>query len=182
MAHIVSIGSDVEVQEIEPDTFSWYGRDFRTNPEFSELDYLDFAEAAVGVDERDPRAAAMIKTLLRAQVHPADFDAFWAHTKKAMPRSEAGNLMRLTQVLMEAFAARPTGRPSDSSSGQASTGAGSRVVSSSPESPLQVADRLTTTDDPKVARVLGVIGSGRADLGDAVLRAHEQRSRASQAG
>lgn len=182
MAHIASIGAATVPEEREPDTFEWYGQEFRTNPDFSELDYLDFAEAAVGVNEKDPRAAAMVKTLLRAQVHPDDFDGFWRHTKKHMPRAEADNLMRLTQVLMEAFAARPTGAPSGSSSGQAGTGAGSRDVSFSPESPLAAADRLTTTDDPKVARVVGTIGTGRPDLADAVLRAHENRSKASHAG
>lgn len=184
MAQIASIGTAVVAEEIEPDTFTWYGQQFRTNPNFSELDYVDFAETATEVDEMDPRAAALLKILLRAQIHPADFDAFWKHTKKTMPRSEGQNLARLTQVLMEAFAARPTGAPSVSSSGQTSTGTPSRGVSSSLASPLAVADRerLTTSDDPKLARVVGQIGASRPDLTDAVLRAHENRLRESHAG
>jgi hypothetical protein len=182
VAQIADIGTAVTAEEIEPDTFTWYGQQFRTNPEFSELDYVDFAEVATEVDERDPRAAALLKTLLRSQIHPADFDAFWKHTKRAMPRSEGQNLARLTQVLMEAFAARPTGVPSDSSSGQTSTGTPLKEGSSSLVSPLAVADRLTTSDDPKLARVVGAIGATRPDLTDAVLRAHENRLRESHAG
>lgn len=176
MARIAEFAAEepevVTTEEAEPDTFAWFGQEYRTNPEFSELDFLDFTEVATNMNELDPRALVAVKDLLVSQIHPDDFDAFWKQTRSLrLPFGDRlTKLMLLTQALTAAATGRPTVEPSGSSSGQPGTVGSSKDGSSSPGSPASV------TSDPKVSRVLADIGSGRPDLGQVVLQAHERRS------
>jgi hypothetical protein len=173
MARIASFSTnDGDRVTEEVDTFDWHGLEVRLNPEFSELDLVDFMEEASQVDEKDPRSIGIVKKILQAQVHPDDFQAFWDHTKKVIrPGKQLEALMLASNQLISGATGRPTERPSDSSSGPVATVTSLRGDSSSPESPLSGMDR----------RVMDRY-QGRADIQELILRNAERRSEEQRQG
>ncbi len=128
MASLGSFGTVRE--EVEPDTFDYFGTTVRANPAMSDLDMADFMEVAVGIDLDNPkqaiRAVAQVKKLLRAHIHPDDFAGFWK-TARAN-RQSLTDLMQIIAAVAEAAAGRPTGRPSASTDGPQPTPGSSPTV------------------------------------------------------
>jgi hypothetical protein len=147
------LGDFGEVHEpLAEASFGFFGEDVRINPGMSELEFVDFMEAAADLDESNPAAMKMIKGLFRNLVHPEDFDVFWQAAKAN--RQTIGDLFGVWQKVTEALTARPTGQPADSSGGQSTTPVKSKGDSYS--------------------RALTLL-EGRPDLQDVVVRKQEAR-------
>ncbi len=103
----------------EPDTFEYFGATFRVNPEFGQLNFIDFMEHAGSLDDNSAEAAVQVKEALRITLHPEDFDPFWVAS--LANRQTTTDLMGLFEAILKAVAEteseRPTGRPSVSSDG-----------------------------------------------------------------
>jgi hypothetical protein len=104
---------------VEPETFTYFGKEIRLASEFNEVELVDLMEAARNVDERDPTAVVVIKDTLRIFMDSRDFDDFWATAKRNKQKIE--DLAILMQQLMTALTDRPTQRPSGSSVGRSLT-------------------------------------------------------------
>lgn len=142
----------------EVDSFGFFGARVRVNPAFGELDLADFFEAISSVDDQDTaQALAALKSVFRQCILPEDFDGFWSAAKAH--RQGVEDLMEVVVAVVEAVAARPTRRPSDSSDGPSPTRATSAGASSS----------------RAIARLEG---QGRPDLALLVSRAEESRASA----
>lgn len=163
MANIATFGTPVLDQE-EPDTFEYFGVTLRLNPEFSELDYVDYMEKAKTLDTEDLGAVTATKDFLRTMVHSEDFELLWQTARKN--RQGLRGLMETANKLLTVMTGRPTEAPSGSSAGQPTTPVSSKPDSSSPESPLTAMDRRVI--DRKLE-------AGRPDLALAVLGAVEGR-------
>lgn len=170
MANIASFGTP-RPEDQEEDTFEYFGEVIRLNPDFSELDYLDFLEEAGGIDEMSVQAVTATKGFLKTMVHPEDFGLWWQTAR----RNKQGiqDLMLTANQLLTVMTGRPTEAPSGSSAGRPVTTVSSKLDSSSPESPLTDMDRRVI--DRKLAE-------GRTDTALAVLRSAEHRQRVQQAG
>jgi hypothetical protein len=172
MARITSfeLGDDFARPEgHEEDSFDWYGLEVRLNPDFSEVDFMDFINEAGGMDVNDPRSLVILDKVLRAQVHADDYEAFKEHTRRVIrPGKQLEAMLLASNKLMEAVVARPTQQPSDSSSTPGATVTSLKEGSSSQESPLTDMDR----------RVLNGPMAGRPDIGSLVLRQAERRAAA----
>jgi hypothetical protein len=170
VANIASFGAP-STEEVEADTFDYFGVSIRLNPEFSELDYVDFMEKASVLDTMDPRAITATKDFLRSMVHGEDFDLLWQTARKN--RQGLQGLMETANKLLTVMTGRPTEAPSGSSTGRPVTVLSSKDGSSSPESPLTAMDRRVI--DRRLAE-------GRPELANAAFMAVEGRQRAQQAG
>jgi hypothetical protein len=108
---------------LEPDTFTWFGVDVRTNPDITDLVLADFLEVAAAVDVDDPSSAAaamaVVKGFLRSLVHPDDFAAFWATALRE--RQSLTDVLSVGRAIIEAVTSRPTVRPSVSTDGPSTT-------------------------------------------------------------
>ena len=174
MAKLGTFGDPTAVEEVEPDTFDYFGEEIRLNPDFSEMDYVDFMEHASTIDEKDIRAVTAVKGFIRTMVHQEDFDLLWDTARKKAPKGQQlKHLMETANALLELMTGRPTGLPSASSAGQSATVTSLKPGSSSPESPLTAMDRRVI--DRKLA-------DGRPDTAMAVLMSAEGRQRAQQVG
>jgi hypothetical protein len=114
-------------------TFAWFGETIRVNPQYSDLLFIEFLDAAATVD-MNSRTAAQKATMafLRDQIHPEDWDKFVALNKAN--NQQFADMLDLAGGIVKAVAGFPTGRPSDSSDGPqptkpSSTGASSSVAS-----------------------------------------------------
>lgn len=105
-------------------TFRYFGVDIRLHPEFSELELMDFMEAAGQMDEDDPKAITAVKGFFRSLVYPEDFEKFWTTAKKH--GQGVAKLMELVSSVIEALTERPTPRPRGSSAGRRKTGTRSK--------------------------------------------------------
>ncbi len=134
----------------ELDSFEFFGETFRLNPAGDyQMELLEFADAATGGADSELLAGmAAVVRLLRAAVHGDDWSRFWASAKK----NKAQVRTDLMPVVVAAFAQpidRPTGLPSGSSDGQASTPQNSGGDSSS-----RVIARLEEQGRPDLALVV----------------------------
>ena len=170
MANIASFGTP-QAEEVEPDTFEYFGETIRLNPNFSELDYLDFMEEAGSIDEMSIQAIGVTKRFLKAMVHPDDFGLWWEVARKN--RQGIQDLLVIANKLLTVMTGRPTEAPSGSLAGRQVTTVSSKLDSSSPESPLTDMDRRVI--DRKLAE-------GRPDMANAALMAAEHRQRVRQVG
>lgn len=120
-------------QERDPLTasFSYFGRRFRANPDLSELDVIDFLEAADTIEENDPQSIVMLKGFVRRNVHPDDFDAFWQTVRDR--RQTIQEVMQVMWSLIQGVTGNPTGQPSGSSAGRPVTTVSSLPDASSPD-------------------------------------------------
>lgn len=131
----------------------FYGEKFTLVEKVGDYALMEFAESAERVDSESLAGLAAIMRLLKAAIPEADWPRFQATARKN--RASVDVCMELVMVLFEQEAARPTGRPSDSSGGPRIIEPNFTGGSSSP-----VIDRL----------------NGRPDLQLMVLRAQEARS------
>jgi len=174
MAKLGSFGDVTAVEEVEPDTFDYFGVEIRLNPDFSEMDYVDFMDEARGLNELDVRAITAVKDFLRKMVFPDDFDLLWDTARKKAPKGQQlQHLMETANHLLALMTGRPTEAPSVSLAGRPVTTLSSKLDSSSPESPLTAMDLRVI--DRRVAE-------GRTDLANVALMAAEGRQRAQRVG
>jgi hypothetical protein len=110
------LGEFGQIREQTTDVFGYFTEDIRVNPDLSELDVLDFMEAAAEIDEEDPAAVKILKNFLRSLLHADDFDRFWELSRTN--RQSVADLMTVAKAIVEAVAKRPTSVPSDSSVGR----------------------------------------------------------------
>jgi hypothetical protein len=116
---VASLGSFGKRKDRSERTFGFFDLTVRVNPTFGQLDLVDFMESARAVEQDDPSAMALVKDVLRAAVHPDDFDAFWRVAKTE--QQDVEDLMAVLHAIVEALAERPTSQPSDSSAGLPTT-------------------------------------------------------------
>lgn len=115
----------------EDTTVPYFGAEFRLHPEFGEGTFVDWMEEHGELDVDDPKNNVKLtlasKRLMRAVIHPDDFDRFWSHAKHHKQGSE--RLVAFVDFLIGQVTGRPTNAPSDSSPGRETTASGSRPVS-----------------------------------------------------
>lgn len=114
---MADLGSWGEEPDVEEHTFLYFGQRFTVNPEFGQLDLLDWIESVSAVDEESLEAVAAAKDLMRAVF--VEFDEVWALAKAKRQTSE--QLMGVAMEVVSAIAERPTQRSSASSDGPATT-------------------------------------------------------------
>lgn len=108
--HIGSLGTPRSVTDM---TFDYFGETIRVHPHATDLALIDFMQSASTVDAANVHEsmAAMVE-FLRQQIHPEDWDRFYA-TAKANGQN-VGDLMGVARGITEAVAGFPTGQPSAS--------------------------------------------------------------------
>jgi hypothetical protein len=124
---------EVAVREVdpteEPDQFRFCGEVF-TVGQVGLIPLGKFAKAAVsGLDSSDMEGLAAMIDMLTDTVVDEDRGRFLDTAQRN--RAKADDLMPIIMAIIQAEAARPTQRPSDSSGGPSRTGASSRASSSS---------------------------------------------------
>lgn len=116
----------------EPDQFKLNGAVFTIADEMNIVAWGLYARAArEGVDSNDMEGLATLIDTVGSLVVPEDEERFLQHARKT--RVGGDLLMKIIQSVMEAQGGRPMEQPSDSSDGLSTTGAPSKVLSSSPE-------------------------------------------------
>lgn len=130
------------------DTFGWFGHAIKLRGSVEAMTVMQFAAIAVkGINIGEMDALAAIYRFLEDVVHPDDWQQF-----QDLSRANTATMdqyLVLIKGAIEAAAARPTLRPSDSVGGPSSTGESSRDDSSSPvlgdhEQLVPVASLVTT--------------------------------------
>lgn len=111
---------------------------------FGEADLMDFFEVANGVDENSTAALPLIKTTLRAAIHPDDFERFWTVAKRE--RQGVAELLEIMYAVVEMTTGRPTSQPSGSTDGLPAT-----ATNSTDDLSSQVITRLVTGGRPDLA-------------------------------
>ncbi len=111
-----------------------FGEVFALNPrEDYEWAMIEFADAAMGGADADLLSgAAAVMALLREVIAPGEDGRDWDRFRKVARAKKAQTKRDLMPVVVQIFqqaAERPTGLPSDSSDGQASTPESSEVAS-----------------------------------------------------
>lgn len=138
----------------EPRKLPWFGTEIRTHPLLTDTALVDLLEKSGELDDRDPRAAIVVKQFIRDVIHPDDFDDFWK-----LGKAHGYSTLEFAEVaarIIEAVTGDPTQESSDSSSGQLPTATRSPGVSS----------KLTRTIEE-------LEDDGRADLAEFYLLAKE---------
>jgi hypothetical protein len=169
--HLGDFGTVHDAVEL---TFGWFGQTIRVNPEGSpELEMVEFMNKAAAIELTpggEPSADDLSKAVgamdtvigfLQPQIHPEDWDTFWALSKKNKQGIE--DLMGVAMRLVEVASGFPSGRPSVSSAGRPRTNRRSKAGSSSP-----------------ATRALSLV-RGRPDLQAAIVAAQEARPGGRQA-
>ena len=150
--------------------FPYFGEVIRLHPDANDLVFTELMMKARQVDlgDLDPNdpsswdpvtmaaaneAAGLATDMIRQQIHPDDWDRFWATARRN--RQHTIDLMALSQELAGLVADFPTGPPSASSDGRSTTSPKSRAGSSSPgrrtRSPSTRGRRTPSTRDTVVA-------------------------------
>lgn len=130
------------------DTVEFLGDQFRVAERVSSLAVMHFAKVAnSGVDTLDLAGLAAMYDLLEQCIHPDDWSTFEAHCNRH--RADGEQLFDLVQRMFLVLAARPTGRPSDSSAGPRTIEPSSTADSSSPA--IAVIERLNAQQRPDLA-------------------------------
>lgn len=104
------------VREPVTASFRYFGEEYRVNPDLSELDVIDFLEGADLIEENDPQSIVMMKSFVRRNLHPDDFEDFWETVRER--RQTIQEVMSLMWKLIEGVSGNPTGQPSGSSAGR----------------------------------------------------------------
>lgn len=99
--------------------FTWYGTAIRVHPLASVLDLMEFMAVAGELDERDPALIPPLVRLLKAYVHPQDYQTFWRLSRANHAKPET--FMGIVKAITEFVAERPTERPAASTAGPPST-------------------------------------------------------------
>jgi hypothetical protein len=117
----------------------FYGETFTLHDTVGDFALMEFAEAAERVESESLAGMAAIMRLLKSAVVDEDWPRFQATARKNRATVEA--CMEMVMRLFEQEAARPTGRPSDSSDGPQITKPNSAAGSSSPVARLEAKGR-----------------------------------------
>lgn len=135
-------------------TFTWFGSTIRVGPNAGDLELLDFLAKARELDEGDEVGGMELTVeFLKKQIDERDWTLFMERAKENNQLMK--DLLQVSRDIVTAVTIFPTGRPSDSSSGQPPTDAKSMDDSSLPAA-------------TRVARRAMTILSGRPDLKMAV--------------
>jgi len=119
-------------------SFSWFGEEIRVGPNAGDLDLIDFLEQAAAIDTGDSvKAMIATRNFLRGQIHEDDWDRFMTVAKAN--NQQFDDLLQVAKDIVSACARFPTGRLSDSSDGQPTTGPKLRDDSSSVEVAMAMA-------------------------------------------
>lgn len=119
--------------EVEPDTFVFYEETFRTRGAIGLMPLVRFAyisRTGVGLDDMEGLAA--VYEMVRDCLHPDDWDRF--QDVCAVKGADEDAVLGVVRVCIQAAAARPSLRPSDSQPGSPSTDPSTRVDAPSPVS------------------------------------------------
>ncbi len=129
----------------------FFGETIRLAEEPSQTAMMDFAEVASG--ELSPlEAMAATKTVIKACVHPDDWQRFWSLARKHNADTER-DLMPVVVAVFEMETDRPTQRPSDSSDGPRPTAPSSTAGSSLLEERLRARpDLMVIVEDAQAAQ------------------------------
>jgi hypothetical protein len=169
-------------------TFTYFGRQFRVNPDLTETTIIDLFEEAAKVqmpadpkDMKPEQALANMeqsKGYVREHIHPDDFDDLWSTARANRQGMQA--LMELCWKILELISERPTSPPSDSSAGRPDIRQNSPAGASSPD----VADPTGAEwwpdgvpFSPVAAKVVDRFQQrGRPDLANQIMIAQEARA------
>ena len=120
--------------------FDWFEAKIRVNPAASKASVVEFLSNAADVPRDDEvTAARLIMQMMREVIHPDDFDRFWAIAKRERQDPQT-DIMPIAQAVIEATSGFPTGQPTASPGGPATTPPNSTAAGSSPV-PQSTADR-----------------------------------------
>ncbi len=166
--NIGSFGTEHEAVDLE---FTYFGESIRVNPDASDLDFIAFMAKSGEIDEMDQvRAMKATMDFIQQQIHPDDWELFWATSVKN--RQNSLDLLGTSKGILEAVADFPTGQSSDSSAGRQNTRQKSSGRSSSPARSGRRTGKKSDVD-----RAMGQL-QGRPDLkvlvADAQVRRDEQ--------
>lgn len=163
MASIGTFGRQYEKVELD---FDYFEATIRVNPSCSRAALVEFLAEAGTVDQQDEvRAAQLIMRTMREVVHPDDFDRFWTIAKRERQDPQT-DILPIAQQVIEATTGFPTGQPSASGPGPATTTP--RYEVGLPSADIPSLDPLT---------LQGIRSTeGRPDLQAAMLRAGMQRN------
>ena len=152
-----SFGDAGEVSEVDYVSVTYFGTPLRVLGSSDDLEIAlqEFMEMAMTIDEDDPAATVAVRGLVRAILHPDDFDSYWATVKKH--RQGINKQMEFAKAVMESVTGTPIDALSDSSGGQPTTPANSE-------------------DDVSYRAQRRLEESGRPDLAYAVLLRREALS------
>lgn len=113
------------VPALPESTFGWFGAEMRIRADFGETTFMEWFEEYGHVEDGTGAALLALVKLLRGMVHEDDFDEFWALAKAN--RQGTAEFSALVWGIVEAIAARPTGRSEASSPGPQPSGEESKV-------------------------------------------------------
>lgn len=137
-------------------TIEYAGERFALADRIGLMPLMRFAHLArAGVDSDDMEGLDAMYALLKQCFTDEAWSKFEAAAERT--RADGEELMGVVKQAIEAIAARPTGRPSDSSGGPASTSTSSADDSSSP-----VIDRLERRGRPDLALIVAQAQESRA--------------------
>ena len=137
-------------------TVTFLGETFAIAEQVSHLALMRFAKvASSGVDADDMEGLAALYDVLGQCIDPKDWRAFQKHADDM--RAQSDDLLGVMQEVLPRIAARPTGRPSDSSGGPS--------VPSEPsvgDSSSRVITRLEARGRPDLALMVDQAQASRA--------------------
>lgn len=127
---MAKVGSYGKKKDRIESSFDWFvgcdcgdcdgqGMEVRVNPRFTDLLITDQMAKVAHLDAAEPAAFEAMRNMVSMFVHTDDFERFWTIAIQHGQSTE--DLMDLYQDVMEKIADRPTGQPSDSSSGRLTT-------------------------------------------------------------
>lgn len=153
--------------------FPYFGETIRVHPYASDIEWAGFLDSVSHMDESEVDSQEAIdKTMgyVRQQIHPDDWDLFWATA--VTNHQNSLDLVLLAQDIMANVAGFPTGQPDDSKHGRQPTDHLSKGGSSRQErrAGKSKQDRRTAATKRALARVNA---EGRADIALALVEAHE---------
>lgn len=127
------------------ETVAFLGEEFRLADQVSTLALMRFAKvASTGVSADDMEGLAALYDVLEQCIDPEQWSAFQKHADRK--RAQSDELLAVVQEALPRIAARPTGRPSDSSDGPQTVSEPSADGSS-----LRVIHRLEERGRPDLA-------------------------------
>jgi hypothetical protein len=133
-AHLIQGMSEGVV--VDYDTVECLGERYRIGDKIGLMPLMRFAHSAKqGVDSGDLEGLSAMHDMLRDCIHPADWDRF--QEDMTTKHASDAEIMPVVGQTIQLLAARPTQRPSDSSSGPPTTSQPSTPTSSTTASPAQ---------------------------------------------
>lgn len=123
---------DLSGDTVEPvlATFTYFGKQFRVNPDLTETMLVDLLEDAEEIGSEGPMQLVAAKGYVRDHLHPEDFEEFWETV--VANRQGINQVIKLCWKLLELVTDRPTSPPSDSSDGRQDTPTSSPDGASAP--------------------------------------------------